>query len=192
MSFLKAQVSFRSSVASVFSAIKHNSSILYLAQTLYTLVKGSPLKCKFLRFLSTRVKIYQSLHLIFAPFFILMTHNSPVNLKLVHFQLWTKESHQSPNFETFKCSGKNLPNSSRYFPSHKSVFLQILHHFLVPWKITPLYFFRSNITYFSWKEPIKVQIFEIFECSDKNSPCSCQFRNKKSVFLQILHQSSES
>ena len=42
---------------------------------------------------------------VFALFFILMTHNSPVNLKLVHFQLWTKESHQSPNFETFKCSG---------------------------------------------------------------------------------------
>ena len=29
-----------------------------------------------------------------------MTHNSPVNFKLIHFQLWTKESHESPNFET--------------------------------------------------------------------------------------------
>ena len=132
MSFLKAQVSFPSNVVSVFSAIKHNSSILYLAQTLYTLVKGSPFKCKFLRFLSARVKIYQDLHLIFAPFFILMTNNSSVNLKLVHLQLWTKESHQIPNFEAFKCSDKNLPNFSCYFPNHKSVFFQILHHSLVP------------------------------------------------------------
>ena len=33
---------------------------------------------------------------IFAPFFILMTHNSPENLKPMHFQLWTKESHKVP------------------------------------------------------------------------------------------------
>ena len=128
---------------------------------------------------------------IFASFFILMTYNSPTIFKLKHFQLWTKQSHQSPHFETYKCSGENFPNSSCYFPNHKSVFLQILHHSLVPWKITPLYFLRSNITYFLCKEPIKVQIFETFECSDKNSPNSCQFWNK-SVFLQILHQSSVS
>ena len=98
MSFLKLHVSFRSSVASIFSAIKHNSSILYLAQTLYTLVKGSPLKCKFLRFLSARVKIHQSPHLNFEMtsqflfqfciFFIVMTNSSPENFKLIHFLLW--------------------------------------------------------------------------------------------------------
>ena len=57
MSFLKAQFSFPSNVASVFTAIKHNSPILYLAQTLYTLLKKSPLKCKFMRFSSAWVKI---------------------------------------------------------------------------------------------------------------------------------------
>ena len=65
MSFLKAQVSFRPSVASTFIAIKHNSSILYLAQRLYTLLKGSPLKCKFLRLSSARVKTHQTPHLNF-------------------------------------------------------------------------------------------------------------------------------
>ena len=65
MSFLKAQVSFPSNVASIFSAIKHNSPILFLAQTLYTLFKRSPLKCKFLRFLSAWVKIRQIPHVIF-------------------------------------------------------------------------------------------------------------------------------
>ena len=51
-----------------------------------------------------------------------MTHNSSVNFKLIHFLLWTKESHQSPNFDTFKCSGENSPNSSCHFSNHKSVF----------------------------------------------------------------------
>ena len=82
---------------------------------------------------------------IFALLFILMTYNSPVNLKLMHFQLWTKESHQSPNFETFNCSGENFPNFSCYFPNHKLVFLQILHHSLVSWKITPLYFLDQTL-----------------------------------------------
>ena len=110
----------------------------------------------------------------------------------MHFLLWTKGSHESTNFDTFKCSDENLPNSSCHFPNHKSVFLQILHHFSVSWKITPLYFFRSNVIYFAWKGPIKVQILETFECSDQNSPNSCHFWNNKSVFLQISHYSSVS
>ena len=68
-----------------------------------------------------------------------MKHNSSVNFKLIHFILWIKESHQSPNFEAFECSGENLPQSSCLFLSHKAVFLQILHHYSVSWKTTPLY-----------------------------------------------------
>ena len=30
------------------------------------------------------------------------------------------------------------------------------------WKVTPLYFYRSNDIYFAWKGPIKVQIFQDF------------------------------
>ena len=62
----------------------------------------------------------------------------------------------------------------------------------VSWKITLLYFFRSNVIYFGQTGPIKVQILETFECSDQNSPNSCHFVNNKSGFLQILHQSSVS
>ena len=65
MLFCKAQVSFPSNFASIFSAIKYNSSILFLAQTLYTLVKSNLLKCKFLRFSSARVKICQIPHVNF-------------------------------------------------------------------------------------------------------------------------------
>ena len=83
----------------------------------------------------------------FISFFIVTAHNSSVNFKLIHFLLWMKGSHQSPNFETFECSGKNLPNSSCHFPNRKSVFLQILHHSSVSCRISPLYFFSSNVIY---------------------------------------------
>ena len=94
----------------------------------------------------------------FASFFIVMTCNSSVSFKLIRFLLRIKGSHQSPNFETFGCFGENFPISSCHFPNHKSVFLQILHHFSVSWKRTSLYLFRSNVIYFAQKEPIKVKI----------------------------------
>ena len=45
----------------------------------------------------------------YTSFFIVMTRNS-VNFKLIHFLLWIKGSHQSPNFETFEFSGESLEN----------------------------------------------------------------------------------
>ena len=129
----------------------------------------------------------------FESFFIVMTYNSSINLKLAHFLLWTKESHQGPNFDTFKWSGKNLPNFSCQFSNYKSLFLRILHHSSVPWKITPLYFFSSNNIYLTQKEPIIVNIFETFECSGQNlSNFSCQFWNDKLIPYQILYHSSVS
>ena len=100
---------------------------------------------------------------VFLSFFIVMTHNSSLNFKVIHFLLWAKRSHQSSNFDTFECSGENLLNSSSHFPRNRSVFLQILDHSSVSWKITPLYFFRSNNIYFAQKEPIKMKIFWDFQ-----------------------------
>ena len=40
----------------------------------------------------------------------------------MHFILWTDWSHESTNFDTFKCSDENLPNSSCHFPNHKVSF----------------------------------------------------------------------
>ena len=91
----------------------------------------------------------------FALFFIAMIHNPSVNFKVIPFLLQTKGSHQSSNFDTFKCSGENVPNFSCLFSNHWSVFLQNLHNSSVPWKITPLYFYSSNNIYFCHKEPIK-------------------------------------
>ena len=74
----------------------------------------------------------------FVSFFIVITHNTLVNFKLMHFLLLIKGLNKSPNFETFVCCGENLPNSSCHFPNHESLFLQILYHSLASWNTTPL------------------------------------------------------
>ena len=86
----------------------------------------------------------------------------------MHFLLWTKGFHQSPNFEIFKCSGENLSNSLSYFPNHNQLSLQILDHSSVSHKIDPLYFIRSNVIDFAQKEPVKMQRFETFKCLGQN------------------------
>ena len=116
---------------------------------------------KFLKFLMSVLKRQINSFSNFASFFIVMTHNPSVNFKLIHFLLWIKGSNQSPNLETFKCSGENLPYSSCHFLNYKSVSLHIFHHSSVSWMVTPLYFFRSSIVYVTQKEPIKVEILRI-------------------------------
>ena len=104
-----------------------------------------------------------------ALLFIVMTHNSSVSFKFIPFLLWTKGSHKSSNFDTFKCSGENLPNFSSLFLKHWSVFLQNFHDSSVSWKITPLYFCSSSNIYFGHKEPIKTKkFFKLLECSGQN------------------------
>ena len=86
-----------------------------------------------------------------------------------------------------------MSNSLCQFWNDKSIPLQILYPSSVSWKITPLYFFSSNNIYFAQKEPIKMKIFETFECSGQNlSNSLCQFWNDKRIPLQILHPSSVS
>ena len=115
----------------------------------------------FVKLIMSALKRHFSSSSNFASFFIIMTHNYYVNFKLMDFLLWVKGSHQSTNFETFECSGENLPNFSCHFLNHKSIFLQMLHHSSLSWKITALYFFRSNVISFAQNKPVKVQIFKI-------------------------------
>ena len=74
------------------------------------------------QFSTNKLVPFQILH----HFLLFITHNSPVNLKLIYIFFLIKGPHKSSNFRTFKCSGENLPNSSCHFPNQKSVFLQIL------------------------------------------------------------------
>ena len=133
MSILRAQVNFlqifnQSSVPpNITPLYPFTSSIIYFG-------KKEPIKVQFLRLSSGRIKICQFWNgevdssSNFISFFIVKTHNSCVNFKLIHFLLWKKGSHQSPTFETFECPGEKLPNSSCHFPNRNSVFLRILHH----------------------------------------------------------------
>ena len=109
---------------------------------------------------------------------IYLAHKEPIKVKTV---------------ETFERLGQNLSNSLCQFLNDKSIPLQILCPSSVSWKITPLYFFSSNNIYFAQKEPIKVKIFETFECPGQNlSNSLCQFWNGKSIPLKILYPSSVS
>ena len=178
---------------SVFLQILHQSSmpsnitpLYFFSSKIIYFGQRSKLRSKFFRLSSAQVKICQIPMSIlkwqvnssssFASFFIVMTHNSSVNFKLMHFLLWTKGPHQSPNFDTFECSDENVPNSSCHFSNHKSVFFKFcitlqcherkfLCHFLA----------RTLYTLFR-RSPFKEQLLETFECWGQNlSNSSCQF-----------------
>ena len=136
MLVLKAQVTFPLQfTSSVPSDITH----LHFSQLKrYILWSKEPIKeqffldfrvleSKFVQFFMSVLKQQLNSSSNFELFFIVMTHNSSANFKVIPFLLWTKGSHQSPNFDFFKCSGENFPNFSSLFSNHKLVFLQNLH-----------------------------------------------------------------
>ena len=101
-----------------------------------------------MRFSSVRVNICQIPHVsfelvnsfsIFASFFIVITHNCEFEAHT--FSTWDKSTPQNIQFW--------VPTLSALFSKPQLSFLQILHHSLASWKITPMYFFRSSITYIS-------------------------------------------
>ena len=173
------------------------------------------LRSKFVKFLMSILKRQVNSSSIFVSFFIVTTHNSSGNFKVIHFLLWTKGSHQSPNFDTFKCSGENLPNSSCHFSNHMSVFPGVLRSKFVKFLMSILkrqvnsssifvsFFIVTThnssgnfkvIHFLLWtKGSHQSPNFDTFKCSGENLPnSSCHFSNLKSVFLQILHHSSVS
>ena len=93
-------------------------------------------------------------------------------------------------FETFKCSAHILSNSFCQFWNHNLIPVQILFPSSVSSKIIPLYFFSSNKIYFAQREPIKIKIFEIFDClAQIFSNSLCQFSHHNLIPLQILYPS---
>ena len=100
-----------------------SSNIIYYAQKEHIKMKMSEsFKCSgqnSSEFLMSILKWQVNSSSNFASFFNVMTHNFSVDFKLTFFLLWIKGSHQYANFETFNCSGENLPYSSCHFPNHK-------------------------------------------------------------------------
>ena len=121
----------------------------------------------------------------FSSFSVVMTSNSLVNFKLIHFLLWIKESHQilRPQVLWWKFTNflMSFLKAKASFPSNfASIFSAIKHN--------SLYFFSSSIMYFGQRQPIKMQMFEIFKCSGQNSSkSSCKFWNDKSIPLPHFH-----
>ena len=167
----------------------------FLAQTLYALFKRSPLKCQFwdfwvlgsklVKFLISILKRQVNSSSSFASFFIVMTYNSSVNFKIMHFLLWMRESHKNPNFEIFQVLWWKCAVFLLSFSNYKSGFLQILHHFLVSWKIIPLEFFRSYLIYFAQKEPVKVKTLRILSHPVKIHQVLVVFETKNQFFSKF-------
>ena len=114
---------------SIFLHILHQSSVpsnithlhFFLAQTLYTLVKGSRLKCKFFRFSSARIKICQISRVNFGSTSQFSFKLVPSNITPLYFlssniiYLGQKQPIKVQISETFECSGQNFLNSSYQF-----------------------------------------------------------------------------
>ena len=125
------------------------------------------LESTFLKFFTTILNIQVNFFSNFVSFFIVTTHNTLVNLKLIYFPFWIKRPNKSPHLRLL-CSSENLPNSSCHFLSHKSLFLQILHHSLASWNISPLYF-----------------LAQILYTLVKSSPLKCKFLRLSSAQVKI-------
>ena len=136
-----------------------------------------------------------------------LTCGANINYKSVHQPIPTRENREHPgNFQNKSVSSAfnwvllfYFLKWNRYFSACKREFLQSTSQLSFRFCINLqchqkwlLYtFFISNILYFGQKQPIKAQIFKIFECSGQTlSSSSCQFWTDKSIPLQILYHSS--
>ena len=168
----------------------------FLSSNTIYLVQKKSLNTQIFENFEYLVKIRQILYVsfettsqfLFKLFLIVMTHNSSLDFKLIHFLLWIKGSHQSLNFEILKlllvkiCQIPHVILESTSQFSFKFWINRQCHYSSVH--------FSSNIIYFVQKEQIKMQIFETFECLGQHSSNSSrEFWNGKSIFLQILHHS---
>ena len=145
---------------------------------------------KFVKFLMSILKRQVNSISNFASFFIVITHNSPLSFKLIHFLFCIKGSNESPKFENFVCSGENLPNSSCHFPNHKSAFLPILHHILLSWNISPLYLLAQKLYNLVKSSPLKCKFLRLSSSWVKIRKILHVSWNGKSIPLQIFYHSS--
>ena len=150
-------------------------------------------------FLSARVKIFEIPRVnfelsqfLFNFCIILHCHDTYFPCKFWAHKFCTLDIRipskiQFLHFQT--CSGEGLLN----FLCHNQFSFKYCINIQYHQAKIPYTSFSSTIIYFVQKKPVKVQIFEIFECSGQNSSnASCQFWNGKSVPLQISHHSSVS
>ena len=105
----------------------------------------------------------------------------------MHFLLWTKGSHENTNFDTFKCSDENLPNSSCHFPNHKLFLLQILHDSSM--QCHELLLLRTFLdqTLYTWhkKDQSKCKFFRLLSARIKIHQIFVIFETKNRFFFKF-------
>ena len=132
------------------------------------------LRSKFVKFFMSILKRQVDSSPSSVSFFSFMKDYSSVLFISNNIYFAQKETIKMKMFETFKCLGQfhqipyaNFETTSRFL-SKFCISLQF-HE-----RLFHCTFFSSNNTYFAQKEPIKVEIFETFECSGEillNSLC---------------------
>ena len=167
---LKLQVDSSTNFVSLFSFMKDYSSLFFLAQIIYTLLKRTSLKWKFLRLLRARVKCcqipyanFQTTSRFLSKFCIPFQFHERLFLSTFLAQtIYTllKMSSLNWNFWDFRVLGSNfvqflMPILKRQIP------LSILYPFSVSWAITPLYFFSSSNIYFAQRKLIKMKFLRL-------------------------------
>ena len=116
---------------------------------------------KFVKFLLSILKWQVNSSSHHVSFFIVMIHNSPVNFKLTHFLIWIKDPIKVTILTLLSALVKICQISHVIFWNYKSLFLKILHHSLMSWKMTPLYFFSSSIICFGQRSHLKCKFFRL-------------------------------
>ena len=99
--------------------------------------------------------------------------------------LWTKRAHQCTIFRLLGALMKVHPIPHAIFETTRSGFIQILHHCSVSWKITPLYFFSSNLLS-GWLKIYQIP-YVIFETKGQFFFKLCIFKIYLSMSWEISH-----
>ena len=94
-----------------------------------------------------------------------------------------KKSPSVYNFSGFfECSNESLAIPHAIFETKRSGFIQVMHHSSVSWKITPQYFFSSNLIYFEQNSPSKRNFWTFEWLGEYSSNSACHIWNHKSVY----------
>ena len=122
-----------------------------------------------------------------------MKYNSSILFWLKQYILCLKGAHWNEHFWDFRVLRSKFVKFLMSLWYDESIHQQILYLSSVSAKITLLYLFSSNNIDFAQNYPIKMKIFQSFECLGQNlSNFICQFGKDKSIPLQILCLSSVS
>ena len=100
---------------------------------------------KLTKFRMSFFKSQVSFSLNFATPFNVMAKNSSEIVLLKHYMIWTKRTHQCTIFRFLGALMKVHPIPHVIFETTRAEFILIWHHCSVSFKITPLYFFSSNL-----------------------------------------------